>query len=385
MIDLFRKSNIKVLMVGGRRCGKTSALASMFNQMINGLVNSIFTVANSTVYVKGKISPITGLPEDQDTLESKNAELQCFLDTPNSKTFLVDSGPTHCTWTYKLKLLLPGTRRNMEIEFLDCPGEFFQAGMYDEDTNKFVEDSDVFVVMVDTPYLMDATKGVCNAVNCIADLQNFLTHIKNDDGEKAKMVVFVPIKCEKWIKENKIDDVCKRIEEVYAATIKALSAYNRMNIGIIPIETAGNILFSEFKEAYTLTTPSGETSRCCKLSETMIRKEDGTMLKLKQGYNLNKDMESIIKPTSILRPYAWYHINMQAEGDLYAPHNCDQLPLHILEFITKKLSVEGRGVFTSWLIGDISRDTMEQKLRQIQDKGLIKVGVDGIRYIKKDI
>lgn len=381
---LFKKSNIKVLMVGGRRCGKTSALASMFNQMINGLVNSFFTVANSTVYVKGKISPITGQPEDQDTLESKNAELQNFLDIPNARTFLVDSGPTYCTWTYKLKLLLPGTRRNMEIEFLDCPGEFFQAGMYDEKTNKFVEDSDVFVVMVDTPYLMDATKGVCNAVNCIPDLQNFLTHIKNDEGEKAKMVVFVPIKCEKWIKEKKIDDVSRRIEEVYATTIKALRAYNRMNICIIPIETAGNILFSEFKDAYTVSSSTG-TERCCKLSETMIRKADGTIMRLKPEYIINKDMEAVVKPTTVIRPYAWYHINMQAEGDLYVPHNCDQLPLHILEFITKKLSEEGRGVFTSWLIGDISRDTMEQKLRQIQDRGLIKVGVDGIRYIKKDI
>lgn len=372
-------------MVGGRRCGKTTALASMFNQMINGLVNEFFTVANSTPYVRGKLSPITGLSEDQDTLESKNAELQCFLDTPNSKTFLVDSGPTYCTWTYKLKLLLPGaTRRNMEIEFLDCPGEFFQAGMHDDETSKYVEDSDVFVIMVDTPYLMDAKKGVCGAVNCIADIHNFLTHINNDEGKKAKMVAFVPIKCEKWIKEGRIDDVENRIEDVYSATIKALSAYNRMNICIIPIETAGNILFSELKEAYTVSTPTG-TERCCKLGETMIRKADGTMMKLKPEFIVNKDVEAVIRPTNVIRPYAWYHINMKAEGDLYAPHNCDQLPLHILEFITKKLSVEGRGVFTSWIIGDISRETMEEKLRQIQGRGLIKVGVDGIRYIKKDI
>ena len=372
-------------MVGGRRCGKTTALASMFNQMINGLVNEFFTVANSTPYVRGKLSPITGLSEDQDTLESKNAELQVFLDTPSSKTFLVDSGPTFCTWTYKLKLIMPGTRRNMEIEFLDCPGEFFQAGMHDEMTNKFVEESDVFVVMVDTPYLMDATKGVCNVVNCIADLQNFLTHIQNDEGEKAKMVAFVPIKCEKWIMEGRVDDVTRRIEEVYATIINALKAYNRMNICIIPIETAGNILFSEFKDAYTVTSPAGYTERCCKLSEMMIRKADGTMMKLKPDFKVNKDPAALVSPTNIVRPYAWYHINMQAEGDLYAPHNCDQLPLHILEFITKKLSVEGKGKFASWIIGDISRDTMEQKLRQIQDKGLIKVGVDGIRYIKKDI
>lgn len=39
---------LKVLMVGGRRCGKTSALASMFEQMINGEVKNYFTVSDRT-------------------------------------------------------------------------------------------------------------------------------------------------------------------------------------------------------------------------------------------------------------------------------------------------------------------------------------------------
>ena len=93
---------LKVLMVGGRRCGKTSALAVMFEQMINGVTNNFFTVADATVYA-------TKNGEIQDTLTSKTTELRLFLERPTTKTFLVDSNPTENSWKYKCKLTLPGT------------------------------------------------------------------------------------------------------------------------------------------------------------------------------------------------------------------------------------------------------------------------------------
>lgn len=50
---------IKVLMMGGRRCGKTSALASLFYQMINGETKSILSVSDVT-QPQTKIDPQTG-------------------------------------------------------------------------------------------------------------------------------------------------------------------------------------------------------------------------------------------------------------------------------------------------------------------------------------
>ena len=40
---------LKVLMMGGRRCGKTSALACLFEQMVNGPVKNYFTVSDQTI------------------------------------------------------------------------------------------------------------------------------------------------------------------------------------------------------------------------------------------------------------------------------------------------------------------------------------------------
>lgn len=77
---------LKVIMMGGRRCGKTSALASLFEEMKNGQVKDYFTVSDRTVLeTKGF--------ETQDSLNDKTLELQNMLESnkDNSNIFLVDN------------------------------------------------------------------------------------------------------------------------------------------------------------------------------------------------------------------------------------------------------------------------------------------------------
>ena len=97
---------LRVIMMGGRRCGKTSALASLFEEMKNGPVKDYFTVSDRTVLeTKGF--------EVQDSLNDKTLELQNMLETNknNSNIFLVDKNPTSNFWLYKLHLQIPVTHR----------------------------------------------------------------------------------------------------------------------------------------------------------------------------------------------------------------------------------------------------------------------------------
>ena len=141
---------LKVIMMGGRRCGKTSALASLFEEMKNGQVKDYFTVSDRTVLeTKGF--------ETQDSLNDKTLELQNMLESnkDNSNIFLVDKNPTSNFWLYKLHLQIPGTNREMDIEFRDSAGEFFEAsGSHAQETEEYIKNCDVFVIVVDTPYLM---------------------------------------------------------------------------------------------------------------------------------------------------------------------------------------------------------------------------------------
>lgn len=395
---------LRVIMMGGRRCGKTSALASLFEEMKNGPVKDFFTVSDRTVLeTKGF--------EVQDSLNDKTLELQNMLETNknNSNIFLVDKNPTSNFWLYKLHLQIPGTHREMDIEFRDSAGEFFEAsGMHARETEEYIKGSDVFVIVVDTPYLMgsadESTKDLCPdsinlGTNRVQDIQNFLTHIDDKDGQDAKMVVFVPLKCEKWAKEpNGLNKVTARIKEVYGTHIKNLSAYEKMNICVIPMLTSGNILFSEFRKAYLYNSFEG-TIRCCKIDDETIRKEDGENDLPMPGETVVEDAESVISGTNLARPYAWYQINPNDSS--FSPKNCDQLPLHIIRFMLMKLmDAEAKvkhGGLLGWLydflrdmidrirgiFGTMNTDELKQIIGKMQRSGIIKDTGDGIEILKR--
>lgn len=388
-------SELKVLMMGGRRCGKTSALASMFDCMQHGSTTDYFTVSDQTILeIKNG--------ETQDSLDGKISELKDMLGKANTKTFLVDAGPTNNYWYYNLQLQIPGTQKRMNMKFRDSAGEFFEAGgRHTEETNQYVSQCDVFIIIVDTPYLMgttdESTKDICTeginlGTNRINDIHNFLTHIDDHNGEDSKMVVFVPLKCEKWVKEGRITEVNNRIKDVYSHTIKALDRFAKMTIAIIPIETAGNIIFEEFKDAYTYKGKIGPLRKCCLISDNMIRLSNGDPKKIKEGDIVNEDDNATIAGTNLMRPYSWYRINPNDSS--YAPTNCEQLPLHILKFHLGKTidiqmsKVQSMGWFTKlWkrLTGAFgSIDPKEYQ--QIQGK-MIQDGVinedNGIEYIKR--
>lgn len=400
---------LKVIMMGGRRCGKTSALASLFDQMVNGPVKDYFTVSDRTVLeTKGF--------ETQDSLNDKTLELINKLETNagNSSLFLVDNSSTYNVWHYNLRLQVPGKKREMDIEFCDIPGEYFENSkeeskqQFKEETEALIKASDVFVIVVDTPYLMgsieETTKDICPdsinlGTNRVKEIQNFLTNIDNKDGKDAKMVIFVPLKCEKWAKEpNGLNRVTARLKEVYGTHICNLSAFEKMNISIIPMQTSGNIIFSEFKKAFIYNSIEGPV-RCCKIDDETIRKENGENDLPMPGETVVEDPQSVIAGTTMLRPYAWYRINQYDSS--FTPKNCDQLPLHIIRFMLTKLMDAEASVRHGGLLGGIydffkdvinsirkrfgTMDTEELKqiIGNMQRNGVIKDTGDGIEIIKR--
>ena len=112
---------LKVLMMGGRRCGKTSALASLFDQMINGATNDYLTVADDT-NPNQRNDDGTDKGEKIETLNNKKLELKHFIGKASNNTFLVDAGPTHEYWDYLLRVQIPGTSKSTHLCFRDANG-----------------------------------------------------------------------------------------------------------------------------------------------------------------------------------------------------------------------------------------------------------------------
>lgn len=386
---------LKVLMMGGRRCGKTSALASLFNQMIHGATNDYLTVSDDTI-LETKPDPVTNQPEPQDSLTNKRLELERFIDKGGNSTFLVDAGPTRNFWDYKLRVQIPGTNKSTTLQFRDSAGEFFDAGgKHHPEVVDFIRDCDVFVVVVDTPYLMAGSKSENAAANILDSIHTFLTQIDNDKGRKEKQVIFVPIKCEKWIQEGTIDEVVQKVEEVYATTIKHLEATGKTEVCIIPIQTAGDILFSELRDAYVLyNLLTKKKVKCAKESDRLVILKDGKHHKVGPSEVVEEDMEATFvyldkegkEHSSIQRPAAWYHLPIDRKAE-YNPHNCEQLPLHIIRFMFNKMEKNAHGgiwgKLASFIFGSITKEDLQKALSGLSQRGLIKDNVEGIKTLKR--
>ena len=189
---------LKVLMMGGQRVGKSSALAAIMDAFISGAEKDILTAKDSTTLTK-----IEG--EKQTSIASKLAEVKEMLVKNSGKTIIVNSGKTNKKWNYNLELTLTGTTDSMNITFTDVNGEFFEGGnIHQEEIIDLVKEYDVFIVAIDTPFLMesknddsDLVNSVVNeAYNCTLSIHTFLTQINDNDGKDAKLVIFTPIKCE---------------------------------------------------------------------------------------------------------------------------------------------------------------------------------------------
>ena len=245
---------LKVLMMGGQRAGKTSVLAGLIDSMTHGPVKEVVEVRNTTESNESSIK-----------LAKSIETLKWHLLTSVGKTFLIDDGKTGAFDDYTLQFSIPNTDSRMDIVFTDANGEFFDMGrLHDKEIREKVREYDVFVIAVDTPHLMEAVnsdnrlcnEAINNSYNHINDIYTFLSELDDKDGADAKLVIFVPLKCEKWIKEGLTEKIVDRVRKVYEPTIHALSKYINVEVDIMAIqgEQRNDVLLSTTRPKYGLKT-----------------------------------------------------------------------------------------------------------------------------------
>lgn len=398
------------MMMGGQRVGKSSALAAVMDTFVNGCGKDLFSAQDVTAL--SKVEDVK-----QASIESKLSEAKEMLARSVGKTIIVNSGKTNARWDYQLQLTIAGSTQSMTITFTDVNGEYFEGGNMQQDAIiELVRSYDVFIVAVDTPFLMGARNGqndlvdevINNKYNCIDSIHTFLTQINDENGDNAKLVIFVPVKCEYWAQNNNLDLVSKAVQEDYETSIKALMRYRRVQIEILPIQTLGSAVFAqhlealifEWKKRQFLFFSKRQRSRCGILPDGRVRLNDGTLKDPKSG-KISEDIDAVLVPgTDIIRPNSWFDI-VSSE---YKPHNCEQLTYHILKFMLAKV-VDARirddenmskatGLKKAlslmhklWnkikdLFGGISIDQMKRTIAQLENNHLIKYSGEGIVVLK---
>ena len=328
----------KILMLGGFRAGKSSILASILYALEEKTDGGILTVEDKTDY--------TSIGNAAVKLDSKRREIIKYLKDKNhivarDAKFLVDMNPTQDFSVYTLKTRVQGAA-DIDFQFRDVAGEYMEETHQKYNNLKtWVAESDVFIIAIDTPYMMENDEEVNQLYNRTKEITKALEEICNniEDSElDKKLVIFCPVKCEKWVRENRNQDsqaelVVDKVKHTYRTLINKLLP-NGVEMWIMPIQTVGGLDFAEMTDAYKyFKNPEDKVGTRCAyfdLSDT-VRLEDGSTLKDFDGSNLERNDDSTRDGFEV--PYAWYKLN---EIKDYKPVFCEQPAYHIIRFLVKK-------------------------------------------------
>lgn len=230
---------MRVCMLGARGVGKTSVITSLFNSQKDAVAGTkLFLVANGDTQVI--------LNNKKNLLDGLFTGLHGRGDLLTEGGLPGDAGESLFEFTYGMST----ERINIDLEIRDYPGEYLRS---DPDiVASYVREADAVIIAIDTPCLMEAEGRYHAGKNRPELVTSFLRDHLSPDGEK--LVLFVPLKCEKYFSEGRIDDVTRRVEEAYADLIDYLKTLrnvetNKRNVCCVvaPIQTLGSVVFHSFQ------------------------------------------------------------------------------------------------------------------------------------------
>ena len=245
---------INVTMFGGRRCGKTSVVTAM-----NRNFEDVF----------GGKSDLVISQSDYDTMkfiEEKEQDINGFFLNKQYGEFNTDGRPTPDGSEYLFDLQLRG-RANQDritLSLFDFPGEWLD----DKDKNQVLagklKNCGVIMIAIDSPYLMEPLSDVLKSEHTVGrwnDQRNYCKRISSmvrnyftpNWGLEQKMILFVPLKCEKYYACGQMGTLNLKIKEAYKDLLNYVNtgdARKHYEVVIAPILTFGKdtVLFSRFQE-----------------------------------------------------------------------------------------------------------------------------------------
>lgn len=407
-------SEIKIMMFGASRSGKTSILASMYNKRTE-ITRYGFTLEDKTKEKDEQDSLLDCVHGMRNLLsnESKFLKMGALTGTRGVFHYTFELGYS------SYKKLAP-----TNLTFIDVAGEFFNQKHEQFSTVcELVKDCQILVVAVDTPALLLAKAkgdyGWDNEINCtdalISAVQNLGVNCKEDDDDESplKMVIFVPIKSERWMHDAKSEEymqlIEKQIRTVYGDSIAICeNEESRTKVMVLPLETIGGLEFDHhtpanrmrilkfaetFKpdencilhEDWAFLSEKDESERYASRCE-LDGDDDGivTLAQTGRDYQL-KDGDELINVEAVPNypycyrknrpiPFAWY----KSIGP-YAPKNCEQLFFEVVKFMVQQMADEGGknvnklitenidNSFWTWLLEDfLKRKGFFDDKRQLQ-------------------
>ena len=219
---------LRICMLGPRAVGKTTVLTSVFAETQNNLAGTGLFFR----YKAGSASAQLNIYKQQLQLCIENSNPSQLPATADISQFDFEVGYSN--------------RVKTNVLVKDYPGEYLTEESKQHFVTEFLSKSNVVLIAIDTPYLMEADGKYNSEKNKPEVVTSFIKN--NPDSFANKLILFVPLKCERYAHDKRIDEVAQRIKEVYSDLI-AFCKKNNVASVVAPILTLGGIEFDAMKSS----------------------------------------------------------------------------------------------------------------------------------------
>ena len=222
---------IKATMMGPRAVGKTSIMASIFSDTRD-------SVAGTRLYFRPS-------QESSSELINKRLALMNIFDkrikpTDTPQTGAIAASNTVATFGFEMGFV--GRKKTVDIEIKDFPGEYLVSKP--NEVSEFIDESHVVMIAIDTPYLMEEDGKYNEEKNNVQLVSSFLA--SHSESVKDKLILFVPLKCERYFHDNRMEQLRQKIESAYSQLIGFCKKSN-IACAVAPIQTLGGVEFDGFE------------------------------------------------------------------------------------------------------------------------------------------
>ena len=234
--DFFKRPRpcMKVCMMGPRAVGKTTILTAVFND-----AQKKISTTNLNLISRGDTGAL--LLDRHRQLISIFKRHGEFADENVSKAGIA---ATYDESTFEFSFGLLGKDTKLDLEIKDFPGEYVTDNP--ERVKEFIRDSTSILLAIDTPMLMEKDGKYHNIKNKPENITEFFKRVL-PTLKSEKLVMLIPLKCEKYFHEGRMKEVQKRVEEEYSPLISLLKENEKICCTIAPIQTLGGVEFDSFK------------------------------------------------------------------------------------------------------------------------------------------
>lgn len=305
--------SINILMLGGKRCGKTTVLASMFDEVNRAL-------AGTNIMLRVNDENVASLRQARYGIQQKMEEFRVPLTR-----IQVDDNATNAMKTYFFDLVCGNS--NVKFQIHDIPGEWLTDG-HEKQVMQLIKDCQVIMIAIDTPYLFAKMTGAGYGIyheeyNKPQEITNLIKNTLSAEAVTDRMVLFVPIKCERYYHlthcpelninhRNYMNEIVEAVSYGYNDLLmylrSSMELENRTTLAITPILSAGGIDFVKFCE-------DPETGKIVSLYQ-----EPEFLDKSEKGYQPKFCEQPMIYALTYILMQSWQQ-SQQGQGGLFRGTN----------------------------------------------------------------